>query len=380
MQRFVVPVVSYRRIATPFESKENYIAIIRIADLPDLSEWRRVNVRDVKLTGRVPVAIENSLRTDQDFVFMNRGLVVNVDKIEFNNKNSTIAFEMTDPRLHGLLDGGHTYSILWSQRDTLHLDQFIKVEFLRGFEEDDILKVVEARNTSNQVQDKSLLNLQGAFEPLKQEIAHTVYADKVAYKENEQDKPIDIRQLISFLFLFDVSYHGDQAQTAIRAYQSKAACLHHFSENQERFQGLYPIADNIFQLWDYIHLLLPSLYADAVQGGRFGALSGIDVLEKGKKVELSFINAQSDYVIPDAMKYPLLAAFRAFVQVDESSGVHYWDKGINPFNMLEGDLGKSLAYYVANSVKETRNPNKTGKSVSLYTNCYQAARIAYLTL
>lgn len=379
-ERFTFPVRSYRRLDTPFDRKKNSIAIVRVDDLPDLSEWRGVNVREVKKTGRVPKAIRSSLSEHPDtFVFMNRGLVLTVADMDFDNHKSMLTIELDDPKRHGLLDGGHTYEIIVEERTTLPHEQFVKIELLQGFNGDEILDIVEARNTSNQVQDKSLLNLQGAFQPLRQALAGKPYEHLIAYKENA-DGPIDIRELISYLYPFDVQYHDGKGQP-ITAYQSKALCLNHFRRRQEDdnrvFDGIFPLADDIFRLWDLIHLELPTLYNTARGGGRFGALSGV-VPVRDKPEPLYFIGEESEYRIPAAMKYPILAAFRAFIEVD-GNGIHRWVTSVgNPEHLLYNGLGEELALKVGKEISQTRNPVKTGKSALLWESCYQAARILLL--
>jgi hypothetical protein len=58
-----IPVFSLRRIETPYERDpgyKNYVAVIDARRLPDLSAWRKINVREAKTRGRVPNAIRSS--------------------------------------------------------------------------------------------------------------------------------------------------------------------------------------------------------------------------------------------------------------------------------------------------------------------------------
>jgi len=68
-----------------------------------LTGWRRINVRDPKLTGPVPEKISNSYRTQAElFVFMNRGIVLAAHSVSFDNKSNEMTIKMTNPAVHGL--------------------------------------------------------------------------------------------------------------------------------------------------------------------------------------------------------------------------------------------------------------------------------------
>ena len=134
------PVHSFRHVASPFEKQgyRDYFAIVDIKHLPDLEGWRQINVRDPKLTGAVPKAIRESARDNAElFVFMNRGIVLSVDSVTFDNKTSELEITLRHPTLHGLLDGGHTYNILLEERDELDTSQYVRLELLEGFVSDD---------------------------------------------------------------------------------------------------------------------------------------------------------------------------------------------------------------------------------------------------
>src|SRR2546427_813464 len=160
-ESFTIPVVSFRHLDTPFTKTgyKDYFAIVRVKDLPDLGAWRRINVRDPKLTGSVPKKISNGYKDYPElFVFMNRGIVLAAHSVSFDNKTNEMTIKMTNPAAHGLLDGGHTYNIVRGEND-LDFEQYVKIEILEGFDDEDIPNLVDARNTSNQVKDESLMNL-----------------------------------------------------------------------------------------------------------------------------------------------------------------------------------------------------------------------------
>jgi AIPR protein len=376
---FTFPVVSFRNIETPFLKNKyaDYVAIVDIADLPDFSQWRKINVRDPKLTGAVPVAIRKSLSENPEiFVFMNRGIVAAVEKATFDNKTGNLTITMLNPELHGLLDGGHTYRIVRDEQENLTFPQYVKFEILEGFSKDDIPLLVDARNTSNQVRDQSLMNLQGEFDKLKRALAKQPYANLIAYKEYEvlddgSARPLDVRELIAILTCFD-RCNFDGRVHPINAYRSKAACLDHFAAHRSDFEKIYPLAPDILRLFDEIQVQLPELYNQS--GGRFGKLTGVATYKKA--IELPFTGLQTKYGVPTGFVYPVLGAFRALIQ--DRRDRYVWAKNLDPFELLKGELGQTLAETIGSFALDARNPSKTGKSPLVWQACYQAAEVNYL--
>lgn len=383
------PVVSFRHLETPFQKQgyRDYFAVVDIKHLPDLSDWRAINVRDPKLTGTVPEAISKSIHDNPDmFLFMNRGIVLSVESVSFDNKQSVVNLKMTDRNLHGLLDGGHTYKILMNERDGLENHQYVRIELLEGFQSEDITNVVDARNTSNQVRDESLMNLAGEFNKLQKALKGAPYYDLIAYKEYEElpdgtPKPIDVRDVIAILTAFDRENFGSENHP-INAYRSKAACIQHFKAHSKSYEKIYPLAKDILELYDFVNLQLPELYNTVrgkggdVSGGKFGRLTGVTTYKGKRKAKLLFINKECSYGVPSGFVYPILGAFRAILE--EKGGRYIWGKNLDPVKLLSGPLGLKLADTIGNFALDAKNPSKTGKSPLVWQACYQAAEVAYL--
>ena len=391
------PAISFRRIVSPYDSKEkrSYVAVVNIYDMPDLSDWRKINVRDPKETGAVPKAIRETLDNDPEmFLFKNRGLVVTAHGISHNTESGELTITLTDGNIHGLLDGGHTYKVVKRYCDespglpeSLDSQAFVKIELLVGFSATQIRDIVEARNTSNQVKDESLLNLQGAFDRIKAKLQGETYKDLIAYKEYEiyegddgtKSKPIDIREIVSLLTVFDKVQFGDNSHPIV-AYSSKAACLSRFENNPESYEKIYTLVPDILRLWDVIYRDLPEWYRSAKanqgQGSRFGGITGVSTLKGTRITPLHFISEESGYSIPSGFRYPILAALRALVE--EENGEYVWGKNIDPVEALEDGLGEQLAEALLNYALEIQNPNKLGKSSIVWDQCYGKAQIWYL--
>src|SRR5262249_45721783 len=229
-----------------------------------LSDWRKINVRDAKSRGRIPNQIRGSFDSKpQEFYFLNRGLVLAAEKVDFHeltNHEKRMTLTFRDARLHGLLDGGHTYKVVQERAESLpdkDPSRYVRVEIVTGFDREEIGDLVEARNTSNQVKDESLANLREEFEQIKAVLKAEPYTDKIAWTEYQEledgkPKPIDIRDVISFLISFDHDAFSSTRQPLI-AYKDKRACLNHFLENKKRIQKYYHLLPDILQLWDEIH-------------------------------------------------------------------------------------------------------------------------------
>lgn len=382
--RLSFPVTSFRRLDTPYANRKWGFAVLEVKDLPDLREWREINVRDPKLTGDVPRLIGNSFRGDPEtFLFKNRGLTLSVKASEFDNATGRLTIFLEDPEIHGLLDGGHTNAVILNERAGLEGKQYVRIELLEGFDPGEVVDLIGARNTSNQVQDESLMNLKGKFDKLQGAFSGAVYASEIAYQEFELDakgnpKPISVKEIIAILTAFNAS-RWTETEQPINAYRSRAACLGYFKEKPDQYEILYPIAKDILRLYDEVILALPRHYnlvgGKTGDGGSFGKLTGV-VVQKARKEKLSYTGKESDYSVPTGFVFPMLAAFRALLEKDPKSG--NWKWGMDPFMALEGSLGKALVKTIGDFALEMKNPSKQGKSIPVWQGCYQTAEIAYL--
>ena len=390
-----LPVVSFRRIPSPADpqNQRSYVAVVSVFDLPDLSDWRELNVRDARESGRVPKAIRATLEERPAmFFFMNRGLAITAEQVAFDNEAGVVTITLRDPSLHGLLDGGHTYTVIRSytsqtDRSELPLDDqaFVRIEFLEGFDTEQAVDIVDARNTSNQVKDQSLDELKHRFEGIKRVVAGEPYEDLIAYKEYEvyqgtdetgkKPKPIDVREIVAFLTVFNKDLYGDNKHP-VSAYARKAACLDSFRYNPDSYDKIYGLLPEILRLWDIINLNMRDWYealkADKGERAKFARITGI----QAKPSRLYFLDSTSSDTIPTAFAYPMLAALRAFLE--EENGKFRWGKGLQPEKALMDGLGQQLTDVIISNALEFRNPTKQGKTPGVWDQCYSKAQIWYL--
>jgi len=382
------PVVTFKKIESPHEETEgkDYITVLNVKDLPEiLEEWREINVRDSRLTSGVAKKIGETLRDDPElFFFKNRGITLLVDKVKYDNKTNKVEILMTDKTINGLLDGGHTYSVIkeflngLSEEELKEVNAHVKVEILEGISDYEIaVAIVEARNTSTQVKEQSIQELLKQYEEIKSVLAGKDFADHIAYKEYElledgTKKDIDIKEILSYLICFDVEGFGDE-EHPIRAYSTKTAVLNHFKNEHERLLKYIPLLPKILELRDEIYLELPKAYNSI--GGKFGALTGVIEVSNRRMdtINLPFTGKESSYRIPSGFIYPVLAAFRSLVECKKKP----CEWKLDPIKLFK-ELKAQLSSRVCDQAKELRNPNKLGKDKATWGRCYDLVRLEVL--
>lgn len=397
-----IPVSSFRKIHTPYDLPEvgteksleetiptkTYVAVVNVKDVPEeFDEWRKINVRDPKLTSGVAKKIAKSLDEEPKmFFFKNRGITLIADKTSFDNKTNELSIEFGDKEFNGLLDGGHTFRVIrehveqTSKEELEELKAYVKIEILEGVKDkEDVVSIVEARNTSTQVKEQSTQELLKKFDAIKNVLIGTDYAERIAYKEYELNdeglkKDIDIKEILSYLICFDVEEYGD-SKHPIKAYSGKSQVISHFTNsNHERMMKYVELLPMILELRDRIYLRLPDAYNNL--GGKFGALTGVRDLSSSKrmkKIELPYLGTESKYRIPSAFIYPILASFRNLVECDKNKCE--WKK--DPTVFLE-DVIEDLAERVGAQAKELRNPGKLGKDQATWRSCFDRVQLEIL--
>ncbi|MCM2339408.1 MAG: AIPR family protein [Burkholderiales bacterium] len=384
-------VSSFRKVfsSPQGKSKNIYIAILNIKDLPkELDGWLAINPRESTPVSGVAKKIQASLiEQPEAFIFKNRGLTVMTKKVNFETQTNIISLEMSDPKIHGLLDGGHTYKVIQNElsntidgRKDLE-NAYVRVEFLEGFDDlNEVVDIVDARNRSAQVKEQSLEELRSHFESIKSVLKDRPYADRVAYKEIElledgSKKDIDVKEILSYLVCFDNEAFTDNKHPIV-AYSGKATALKHYIENRDRMSKYTILLPKILELVDKIKQDIPKSYN--AQGGRWGGLQGVITEKESKrKTELPFIGGESEYQTPSGFIYPILASFRSVVRIERNKVS--WK--IDPVELFE-KVKPMLAEAIGEQAIEFRNPNKLGKDGATWRLCYalvalEVAKLGY---
>lgn len=398
-----IPVKSFKKFDNPYDSKATaakYQFFANVADVPvDWMEWLSVNPREQKLTTDVARDIANSLRSNKrNFHVLNRGILLSADEVSFDNKEKKATIKFVDSKMHGIVDGGHTYRQILKYQEDLNpiFEKYVQIEVITSF--DSIEELAEARNNSVAVDDKSIEELRGTFEPIKRIIEnHFIqdekYFDRISFRQNEfwgnkdVNNIIDVREIIAIINMFNpLLYDSMTPVHPIQSYTGKAASLNKFlkmsppgikEEDPEYRKAVIEkmeiIIPDIFTLWDEIETQFAKVSKELNK--RYGSKPysnyGKDNI---KKISL-FSNIEMDYTIPKGIMYPVLGAFRALVC--EKNGKYDWV--VSPFEVWNEKKEQIVSSVLESSAQFGNSPDKLGKSALLWDSLYNNILIYRLT-
>ena len=217
--------------------------------------------------------------------------------------------------------------------------------------------------------DIALFNLEDSFEDIRDAIKNEVYADYVAYKDNE-NKPINISELLRLMYAFDIIKYPDDVLAPIQSYSGKAQVFKRYKDayNTPFYKSLTKQLPKLVKLYDVIEKELPEKYNEykknlGVASPRFGAVKGVENVEKG--AETSFLNETTNYSISSGYIYPIFGAFRSLLRFDEEKGEVAWI--FDPI-YIWNQVGTSIAQ---NTFESSNNPQLAGKDKQLWLSNYR---------
>jgi len=385
MQTVTFKVESLRTIPEPIADRvtKRHIAIVNVKDLP--SDFpTETNPREQNLGTKVAKRIKNSLSNNplQTFHLLNRGILISADTVKFNNSTNMLTLTFTDSDVHGNIDGGHTYKIILQNRSKLQEDQFVTLEILTGIESF-FESLASARNTSVQVQDKSIAELEGKFEIIKDALANEPFAHKIGYYENASDKDIDITDVLAILTMFNIDRFTDSNTHPITAFSSKKKCVDYYLEDYNKgennpFRKMVNIIPDIFRLYDHIESNMPQFYNSKDGGGKYGRIKGVVYKERAFHERPFSASERMEYESPNGFIYPIVAAFRALVTENPQTGYYEWKKGADPIQYFN-EIGANM---VVATVERSRtlgnNPQSVGKDSGHWKQLYSEVELSYL--
>lgn len=383
MAKFTMRAKEFKKMADPVNKDSGhvkYVCYVQASSIPaELSDWMKTNPRDQKMTTDVAKAIQKSLSESSDFHELNRGVVLSAESAEYDNKLELVTVELLNGDIHGNIDGGHTLRAIFSLSEAglLPEDRYVFMEIFVGLSTP--VELAAARNTSVQVDLKSREELNRSFEILKQVMSGLPFENRIAYKMNqhygEGFKPIDVREIITILNMFNQSLYpvmsaGGTAGEAqpVQSYTGKECSLKRFLDQgktarEQAIQKMAAIIPDIFALWDRVEVELPTKASQTRH--RYGAKKYAKYT--GEVIGTTMLN-ETDirYLVPKGILYPIVGSFRALVQTDTVTGAYSWVR--DPFEAWD-TIGPKLVGIVLDEKED--NPEYLGKSRNLWSNLFK---------
>lgn len=365
---------------------KKYVCYVRLQDVPkEFEEWMRTNPRDQKLTTNVAKEISKSIESGcKNFHEKNRGIVMSVDEFDFNDKKSTVTVTLSDPEIHGNIDGGHTLKIILKkqQNKELFFEQYVFFEFFTGIESP--VELAEARNQSVQVDQRSIEELNKSFEPIKEALKNEKFYSRIAFKQNEhsgEKNVIDIREIIAIINMFNQSIYPEGGNTQpIQSYTGKEASLNRFlrlkDSRDQIVKNMTPIIPDIFEIWEMIE----TTFADkSTSVNRIYRKKKMSKYDGKNSVSYSvFGNQPMNYFLPKGLIFPIVAAFRALVEVDKSTQLYGWKA--SPEDAWNELAGKLINIIMTSSEDLSGSPDAVAKSPNTWDLLYKEILIYSMRL
>lgn len=429
-----VPV--FKKMDDPYQTGyDKYVMYVNIFNFWDkeLFDWTKTNPRlqEDSKSKEVYKEIKKSLeRGLEDFHRKNKGILFFAESISYDNQKKEVILEFVDPELHGNVDGGHTMKIIHEyikevvikeiinkykneyninvpqndqdQYDFLkkHINDtivqheienlangFVSVEVMVNLDKNQVSETALTRNTSVQVDDKSIQDLKKKFENLKTVLMNNgdnrfgkEIANRLITKQGQRiENGISVDKITTLLYAFLTS-----SDIKSKFYNSGLVIPKKFIEMLDEYDKnnspdskpgkiynkVSNLLLNLIKLYDKIEIDL--VESKKFTSKKYGAKPFAKKGEKEKSTTL-FSLTPLKHKTHEALIKPLIYAFKTLIGKDENDN---WIFNQNPIDVWESTKAEMIESILNFSEKVVQNNlNKLGKSDEIYELLSQKIQI-----
>ena len=230
-------------------------------------------------------------------------MVISADSVHYDNNSGKLSIIFSDEEVHGDVDGGHNYKAILEKRKELeHGQQFVKLEILIGVK-DIFQALTDAKNTSTQVQDKSIAELEHRFDLIKDIIKNEPFNNNVYFRENDKGD-IDVADIISMLTLFNLEKYPDIKSFPVIAYSGRKKCINYYIEAHKNskenpvtnpYYRMRNIMIDIFKFYDMLESNIGAYYKQKNVSGRYDSVKGVSVPKGDAKFKSKYYKTEMNY-------------------------------------------------------------------------------------
>lgn len=389
--KYEFEVKTYKDLGNPYgkEGQKMVYLFVHAKDLPEDFSFGP-NPREQNMKTSVAKKIIASLQEEtEQFYVKNRGIAIHAKDIKFIPSKSVVELDLPDNDMYGVLDGGHSYKAILENRKVSkdgnfeYVNEFVKIEVIIGAEEY-FEQLAASRNTSVQVTDSTIAELEKKFDFIKSVLGKKPYFDKISFKQNEQ-KDIEVIDILRLMYAFNLEKFPDHTTVGVSAYTSPKAVLNDFladvkkaeaNNSKSEYEAIAKILPEIIELYDLIEKEAGFKYKEATKTGKYGAIKGVDGTEGDKKHYSKFLGEKIDYKSPIGFIFPIISSFKALVEKD-TYGNYKWI--CDPKEAWEKNGAVLMEATVERSTSLGSNPQSTGKDSGLWKQNLSVNFITALT-
>jgi len=397
MSSHLFRVYEARRTTHPiFQDVEKFWFTVAAVDLP-AGISTAANAREpVGLNRRVYRDVRESLEGKASsvlgtFDLMNKGITILAKDVRLVDKEKGL-FEVTvDDKVGGIVDGAHTAKIIWESNNdgTTPQEQHVEVYVRTRLDGGIITDIARGLNTGMQVSAKSIYNIDNVFEWLKKLVAGTAYENAIAWRESDTTE-YDVRDLICALELVNVfDFPNDEGKHPIPAYEKWRIPLEKFATDfkehvsrlsDSKYYKLRALLPGVLQLIDHVRRDFRQFHNEA--GGKAGRMNIVEEAA-GKRKHFEFIFsglAPEKYRLTKGATYPIVGAFRNFVEIDRETGDAAWAGGFERVLREWKEVGPLLVRETFNATQDIGHmPDQLGKNRKHWDNLHMKVQLRLLT-
>ena len=253
------------------------------------------------------------------------GIYLFASKVEKKENYMTITMSTNSKDLEGMANGGHLYAAIQQlfQEGSLSSTKRVPVTIYTGLPLEDKLNVVFGLNNNLEVTDHSHMNLRGDFDFIKKALKDSSYPEEVvSYFQNDigVQNVLGLIQLMKCFIPTDKDFDEEDPYMPKGAYGAVQSILGDFEVNKKAYKNIARSLPEILMFRDMVQARVDNVCENhklisTMMDPKPMALSKFS----GKKPEtnpLRSYNFGTDYptyIFNKGALYPLLAAFRVFV-------------------------------------------------------------------
>jgi hypothetical protein len=326
--------------------------------------------------------MRNTLTNEPEkFVLKNTGIFLLADgaaHTKLPGNKGVVEVTLKDPKIHGVVNGGHTLHVIRDVRDEYDEDEladaYVRIHVLEGVDADLVPDMAEGLNRSMQVDDPSLANLKEAFAGIKKVMEGKPGEKQIAYRQGDPGN-VDILLVLTFMAMFDIERYPDRKSHPNNLFGHQKSVLQVFMDDKDAsFQRILKRLPEILRLSDRIQQVAfaecgPTIgkmrLSDAKTANRAGA-------DRYKKLPAYFAGDVIGGKFQLGWLFPMLAAFRANVsRADwEEKGKLSWL--VDPEELLHAVIGELVEVIKTEHQDNKYKPAEVGRRASAYLQCYSA--------